>query len=135
MNTETIFTIYIDVVLTHGESIHPCAKYSAFYILCDFLEKYIKFPNWSCVLNCYSERPGVFSGAEVTDEDDAYILFILFHQYKNISSFYLHKQLLPDHGKKYPSFMNIEIVEKGKVTTQKNIVLKSCSILGFCSEY
>ena len=60
MNTETIFTIYIDVVLTHGESIHPCAKYSAFYIMCDFLEKDIKFPNWSCVLNCYSERPGVF---------------------------------------------------------------------------
>ena len=31
--------------------------------------------------------------------------------------------------------MNIESAEKGKVTTRKSLVLKSCSIWGFHSEY
>ena len=28
--------------------------------MCEFPDKYIKYPNWSYVLNCCSEFPGVF---------------------------------------------------------------------------
>ena len=43
----------------------------------------------------------------------------------------MHKYLFPEHGKSCPSCMNIE----GKVTTRKSLVLKSCRILDFHSEY
>ena len=104
--------------------------------MCDFLEKYIKFPKWSCVLKFFSEHPGVFvPDAEMNDEDDAYILFIRLHRYKNTSYCSLHKQLLPEHIKTCPSCTNIENLDKRKVTTWKILVLKSCSILDFHSEY
>ena len=61
--------------------------------------------------------------------------FIPFYHCVNISSFYLHKQLLPEHGKTCPQFMNIENVDKEKVTTRKLLDLESCRILDFHSEY
>ena len=104
--------------------------------MCDFLEKDIKFPKWSCVLNFCSERPGVFvPDTEMNDEDDAHIILILFHHYNNTISCYLHKQLLPEHVKTFPSCMNIENVEKGKVATRIILVLKSYSILYLHLEY
>ena len=45
--------------------------------------------------------------AEMNDADDADLTFIQFNQYKNISSCYLHKQLLFEHDKTYPSCTNI----------------------------
>ena len=38
LNAETIFSRYSDVVLPDREPIHPCAKDSAFYSMCDFTE-------------------------------------------------------------------------------------------------
>ena len=50
--------------------------------MCDFPEKYIKFPKWSCVLNCCSECPGIFvTDAEMNDEDDVNLPLIQFHHY------------------------------------------------------
>ena len=88
------------------------------------------------MLNCCSEFTSVFvTDAEMNDEDDMHLTFILFHHNKNISSCYFHKQLFPEHEKMGPSCMNIKNVEKGRVTTRKKLVLKSCSILDFWSEY
>ena len=42
---------------------------------------------------------------------------------------------MPENVKTCPSCMNIENIEIGKVTTQKSLVLKSCIILDFHSEY
>ena len=52
-------------------------------------------------------------------EDDVNLTYIWFCHYKNISSCYLHKHLLPEHGNTCPSFMNIEDLETGKDTTWK----------------
>ena len=88
------------------------------------------------MLNCCSECPGVFvPDAETNDENDANLPLIKFHHYKNTSSCYLNKQLFPKNGKTRPSFMNIEKVKKGKFITRKILVLKSCSIWDFHSEY
>ena len=54
---------------------------------------------------------------EIDDKDDLNLSFIRFHIYVNISSFYLHKQILSDHSKTYPSCMNIENIDRVKVTT------------------
>ena len=98
--------------------------------------EYIKFPKWSCVLNCCSECPGIFvTDAEINDEDDVNLPFIQFYHYKNISFCYFHTQLFPDHGKICPSWMNLEFFEKGTFTTRKSLLLKSCIILDFHSEY
>ena len=61
--------------------------------------------------------------------------FFCFHCYNNIISCYLHKNLFPENLKTCTSWMNMENFEERKVTTWKIIVLKSCSILDFCSEY
>ena len=79
---------------------NPHAKDSALDSMCDFPDKYIKFPKWPCVLNCYSERPSVFA----TDEDMngskyVYLTFIIFHHYDNIIYCYLNIHLLTEHGK------------------------------------
>ena len=72
-----------------------------------------KLPNWSCLLNCCIECADVFvPDAEINDKDDVNFPFILFQYYKNIISCSLHKQMLPEHGKTYPSYMNIEHLEK-----------------------
>ena len=45
--------------------------------MCDFPKIYIKFLNWSCVLNCFSERPSFLDpDAKINDEDDADLPFI-----------------------------------------------------------
>ena len=49
--------------------------------------------------------------------------------YGKFSSCYLQKQILPEHVKTCTLCINIEDVEKVKVTTQKSPVLKSCIIL------
>ena len=77
------------------------------------------------MLKFCSECPGVFvPDSEINDEDDADLPLIQFHHYVNIGHFSLHKELLPEHGKKCPSLINIENSEKGKVTTGKSFVLK-----------
>ena len=63
------------------------------------------------------------------------LTFIRFHHYENISSCYFHKQLLPENGKTCISCINIQNVNKVKVTTHKIHVLKSWRILDFHSEY
>ena len=125
LNVENIASRYIEVVLTDGEPIHTCAKDSEFSSMSDCTNKYIKFPNWSCVLKCCSECPGVFvTDSEMSSNKDVEILFICLHYYENISYCYLHKELLPEHVKTYTSCINVENVDKLKVTTQKSIVLK-----------
>ena len=42
-NTENIASVYSDIVLPGGESIHPCAKDAEFSSMCDCPEKYIKW--------------------------------------------------------------------------------------------
>ena len=104
--------------------------------ICVTFLKNINFPKWSCVLNCFSKCPGVFvTDAKMDNEDDADLPFIRFYHYENISSCSLHKQPFSDNGKTCTSCMNIENFEKGKVTTRKSLVLESCSILDFHSEY
>ena len=104
--------------------------------MCDFTDKYIKSPKWSCVLNFCSECPGVFvPDAEINFDEDVNLPFNNFHHYKNIISCYYHKQIFPEHGKTCTLCMNIENPEKGKSTTRKSTLLKSCSILDFHSEY
>ena len=68
-------------------------------------------------------------------DKDVDIPFVCFYYYENISSCYLHKHLLPELGKTCPLCVKLEKIGKGKVTTQKNIVLKSGSILDLCPEY
>ena len=53
LNADFVF-MYSNVVLPDGEPIHPRAEDIPFFIMCDFPDKYIKFPKWSCVLNCCS---------------------------------------------------------------------------------
>ena len=60
----------------------------------------------------------------MNDYKDTELQFIHFHHYENVSSCYLHKKLLPGHGKKFPSFMNPDNVNKGKFTTRNIPVLK-----------
>ena len=60
LNAENTLFIYSDIVLPDGETICPCAKYPTFSSMSDFLEKDIKFPKCSCVLNCCSGFPRVF---------------------------------------------------------------------------
>ena len=104
--------------------------------MCDFSDKDIKFSKCSCVLNCFVEYPGVFvSDVEMICEEYFDLPFIHFHHYANISSCYLQIYIFLVHGKACPSCTNIENIEKGKFTTRKIFVLKSCSILGFHSEY
>ena len=118
MSTENIFYWYSDVVLPDIESIYTRSKDAAFYSRCWFSDKEIIFLNWSCVFNCCSECPSVLvPDAEMNDEDDADITFIWFHHYKNISSCSLHEHIFSEHVKTRPPCMNIENVEKGKVTT------------------
>ena len=120
---------YSDFELPYGEPIHPCAKDASFTSMCDFPDKYMKFLKRSRVLNFCSECPGVFvTDAEISCEEYVNLPFICFHPCKNITSCYLHAQILPDNGKTCPLCMNLE---KEKITTQKSHVLKSCRILDF----
>ena len=104
--------------------------------MCDCTEKYIKFPKWSWVLYDGSECPGISPpDAEMNGDKYMDLQFICFHHYENTSSYYLHKQILPEHGKICPSRMNLEIVDKRRVKTRNIIVLESCSIMAFHSDY
>ena len=88
------------------------------------------------MLNCCIECPDVFvTDAEINCEGDVNLPLFRFHHYKSIISCSLHKNILPEHGKICPSFINMENYWKGKVTTQKSLLLKSCIILDFHSEY
>ena len=59
--------------------------------------------NWSCVLNVCSECSSVFfPDTEMTVDEDMELLFILLNKYENISSFYFHKHLIPEHCKTCP---------------------------------
>ena len=136
MNAENISSRYSDVVITDGEPINPHDKDSAFYSMCDFPDKDIKFPEWSYVLNCCSEFSGVFvPDSEMNDDEDTDLPFIIFYHYGNISSCYFHKHLLIEHGKTFPLCIILENSKKGKVKTRKSLVIKSCNILYFYSEY
>ena len=100
--------------------------------MCDFPNKYIKLTKFSCVLRCCIEFPGLFvPDAEINGENYVDLPFIRFYHYENISSCHFHKQILPAHGKTFPLCMNLENIDKIKVTTRKSLVLKSCSILDF----
>ena len=44
LNTDNIVSWYSDAVLTDGESIHPRAKDTAFFSMCDIPEKDTKLP-------------------------------------------------------------------------------------------
>ena len=61
--------------------------------------------------------------------------FIHLNHYENASSCSLNKHILPEHGKTCTLWINTENFKNGKVATRENIVLKSCSILDFHSEY
>ena len=101
-----------------------------------FLTIISNFPKYSCVLNCCSECSGFFvPDADINCKEYLNLSFICFHHYKNISSCSLQKHLFPEHEKAYNSYMNLEIFEKGNVTTHKILVLKSCRILDFHLEY
>ena len=79
--------------------------------MCDFSDKYTKLKNWSCVLNCCSGCPGVFvTDIEMNGDKYLDLPFICFHHYENINSCSFHKKILPEHGKTFPSFTNIENV-------------------------
>ena len=126
MNVENTASIYSGVILPCGEPIHHHSKDSALVSMCDCPDKDIKFPMWLFVLKFCCECTFVFfPDAEMNGDKDTYLPFIIFHHYGNISSCYFHKELLPDHIKTCPLYMNIDNVEKGKVTTQKIIILKS----------
>ena len=53
------------------------------------LKIYIKFPKWLYVLNYYSDSTGIFiPDAEMNDEDDVNLPFIIFLSLQNTSSCY-----------------------------------------------
>ena len=136
LNAENIASRYIEVVLTDGEPIYTCGKDSEFSSMSDCTNKYIKFPKWSCVLNYCIEYPGVFvTDSEIKSDKDFELTFIYLQYYEDISYCYLQKELLPEHVKTYNSCINIENVDKVKVTTRKSIVLKYYSFMDFHSEY
>ena len=56
--------------------------------------------------------------------------FVCFHRWRYINLLFAQKAILWA-WKTRPLCMNLENVEKGKVTTQKMLVLKPCSILDF----
>ena len=85
--------------------------------MCEFFDKDIKYPKWSCVLNCCSECPGVFvPNAETNCDQDVGLPFIHFNRYKNIGYFYLNKNLLSEHCKTCTSWINLEILGKERLT-------------------
>ena len=95
-------------MLPDGEPIHTRAKYSALSSMCDFPDKDMKFPKWSCVLNCCSECPGVFvTHEEINCEEGVNLPLICFCHYLNISSFYFHKQLFFKHVKICTLYVNL----------------------------
>ena len=107
-----IIHTYSEVVLYEVEPIHPNAEYSEFAIMCDCTDKYIKLTNWSFVLIFCSNFPGVFvTGAEMNDDKDVDLPFIIFCHYQNIRSCCFHKHILSQHHKTYPLCMNILNVE------------------------
>ena len=78
--------------------------------MCDCPDKDIKFPKWSCVLNCCSECTDVFvPDAEMNGDEDVELKFIQFHNYKMqalvlcTNSYYLIMVI-------YFSYMSIENV-------------------------
>ena len=84
--------------------------------MCEFFDKDIKYPKWSCVLNCCSECPGVFvPNAETNCDQDVGLPFIHFNRYKNIGYFYLNKNLLSEHCKTCTSWINLEILGKERL--------------------
>ena len=87
MNAENISSRYSDVVLPDREPIYPREKYAVFSSMCEFPDKDIKFPKWSCVLNCCSECHGFFSPhTEINLWEVVNLSFICFYHYKSISS-------------------------------------------------
>ena len=61
-NAENTASVYSDFVLPDGKPIYLRSKDASFFIMFNFLDKDIKLPKWSCVLNCCSGCP-VFSYA------------------------------------------------------------------------
>ena len=107
-----------------------------FPVFVSFLKIYIKYPrviicvkllHWMSWCFCYWYRIQLWGRCEPS--------IISFSSLKNLISCSLHKNISPEHGKICPSFINMENYWKGKVTTQKSLVLKSCIILDFHSEY
>ena len=79
MNEENIDSICNEAVLPYGQPIHICVKYYEFTSMCDCPDKYIKFTEWLCVLNCCSEYTGVFvTDAEINCDEDIDLPFISF---------------------------------------------------------
>ena len=58
-----------------------------------------------------------------------------FYHYENVRSCSFHKQLLTQHGKICPSFINLENYEEVNFTTQNILTIKPYSFLDFHSEY
>ena len=130
-----ILSRYRDVVLLNGKPIHHCAKDASFASMSDFPDIDIKFWKFLYVLNCCSERPGVFSLMKNKFRGRCEPPIFFFHHYENIRSFCFQKHIFPEHVKTCTSSMNVENSEKEKLTTWKSLVTKSYSILVFHSEY
>ena len=76
--------------------------------MCDCPDKDIRLKKCSCVLNWCSEFTSVFiSGAEMNSDEGVDLTFINCHNYNSISSYYFHKQILPNHGKTYQLSTNL----------------------------
>ena len=109
LNAENVSSIYSEFALPDIELICPCFKDASFASMFECPDKYIKFSKCSCVLNFYIECPGLFvTDADINGDKDVNLPFIYFHHYKNVIFCYLNKQILPYHGKTYPSCINIE---------------------------
>ena len=107
-----------------------------FEIMCDCPDKDIKLKIGQVFWKKISDCPGVYiPDADINDDEDMELPFICFHRYESFSSCYLNQNFLPDNSKTYTSCTNIENEEKGKVIIKKNLVLKSCRILDFHSDY
>ena len=59
LNVDNISSRYSEILSPGGEPIHTRAKCSQFVSMCYYSDKDIKFPKWSCVLDCCSEFPFV----------------------------------------------------------------------------
>ena len=70
----------------------------------------------------------------MNDDGDTDHTFISFHNYDSVICCYFHIKLVPDNGKTFSFCINLGNFDKGKVTTQKSLILKSCIILDFCSD-
>ena len=103
LKTKNIASMYSKFVLPDGEPIFPCSKQYLFKHLCDYPDKDVRLPKYSCVLNCCIEFPGVFvTDSKINCDNNMDSPFICSCRYENIISCYLRKYLLPDNVKTYP---------------------------------